>query len=193
MALARHGDALEEARLALALDPLSPYINMNMGYFLYVAGENEEAEAHYQNALNLFPEHPLIHAFLGLARIQLGRIDQATADLERAAELARDDTLIPLPFLGYVYGLAGREAQARQVLQRLHELDRDQFVNPDYFSIVHLGLGELDQAMEWLYRAHEARTDWAFWFPVDPVAYPLHSDSRFVELVQDIGLGEALR
>jgi serine/threonine-protein kinase len=193
MALARHDDALEEARRALALDPLEAYINMNLGYFLYVAGESEEAEAHYQDVLRIFPEHPLIHAFLGLARVQLGRIDEAIDDLEKAVELARDDTLIPLPFLGYVYGVAGREADARQVLRRLHDLDRDQFVNPDYFSIVHLGLGELDQAMEWLYRAREARTDWAFWFPVDPVANPLHSDPRFVAMVQEIGLGEALR
>lgn len=193
MALARHEDALEEARQALALDPLSAYINTNMGYFLYVAGENEEAEAHYLDALRLFPEHPLIHAFLGLARIQLGKMDQAIADLEKAVELAQDDTLIPLPFLGYVYGLADQEAEAKRILERLHDLDRDRFVNPDYFSVVYLGLGGLDQAMEWLYRAREARTDWAFWFPVDPVAYPLHSDPRFVELVQDIGLGEALR
>ncbi|MGD2122620.1 MAG: tetratricopeptide repeat protein [Gemmatimonadota bacterium] len=193
MARAQHADALEEARRALALDPLSAYINMNMGYFLYVAGDYEEAEAHYLEALRLFPEHPLIHAFLGLARIRLEKMDQAIADLERAVELAQDDTLIPLPFLGYVYGLAGREADARQTLQRLHDLDRDRFVNPDYFSVVHLGLGELDQAMEWLYRARRARTDWAFWFPVDPVAYPLHSDPRFVELVREVGLGEVLR
>jgi len=193
MARARHEEALEEARRALALDPLSAYINMNMGYFLYVAGKYEEAEEHDLGALQIFPEHPLIHAFMGLARIRLGRVQDAIEDLEKAVALAREDTLIPLPFLGYAYGLAGREEEARGVLRRLHTLLEGQFVNPDYFSVVHLGLGELDEAMEWLYQAREARTDWAFWFPVDPVAYPLHEDARFVELVREVGLEEALR
>ena len=193
MSRARHEEALEEIHRALALDPLSPGINVNVGYVLYVAGDYQGAVDHYQNVLQILPDHPLFHAFRGAARAQQGKLAAATADLERAVDLARDDNLIPLPYLGYVYGLAGREADARRVLQQLHDLDREQFVNPDYFSIIHLGLGELDQAMEWLYRAQEARTDWAFFFPVDPVAYPLHSDPRFVELVRNNGLGEALR
>ncbi len=193
MSRARHEEALEEIHRALALDPLSPHINLNVGYVLYVAGDHQGAVDHYQNVLKILPNHPLLHAFRGVAQAQLGNLAEAIADLERGVELAGDDNLIPLPYLGYVYGLAGREADARRVLQQLHDLDREQFVNPDYFSIVHLGLGELDQAMEWLYKAQEARTDWAFFFPVDPVAYPLHSDPRFVELVRNNGLGEALR
>jgi len=193
MSRAQHEEALEEIRRALALDPLSPQINLNVGYILYIAGDYQGAVDHFQNALQTSPNHPLLYAFRGVAQAQLGNLAEAIADLERGVELARDDTLVPLPYLGYVYGLAGREADARRVLQQLHDLDREQFVNPDYFSIVHLGLGELDQAMAWLYRAQEARTDWAVFFLVDPVAYPLHSDPRFVELVRNNGLGEALR
>jgi hypothetical protein len=95
--------------------------------------------------------------------------------------------------LGNAYGLAGRERGARRVLERLEELRKVNFVNPDYFSVVYLGLGDPDQAREWLYRARETRTDWAGWFPVDPVSFPLHSDARFVELVGSVGIGNVLR
>ena len=189
MALKRHKEALAEIRRALNLDPQSPYVNMNMGYILYVSGDLSGAVDQFNRALETFPENPLLHAFLGITKAMQGGLSAAIADIERAVELAPDDTLIPLPYLGHVYGLAGREADARRILKQLQELEEERFVNPDYFSIVHLGLGELDQAMDWLYKAREARTDWAIFFPVDPVASRLHSDSRFTELVESACLG----
>ncbi len=49
-ARARHGEAIEEMKQALALDPLSPYTNLNMGWVLYVSRQYERATEHMRRA-----------------------------------------------------------------------------------------------------------------------------------------------
>jgi hypothetical protein len=50
------------------------------------------------------------------------------------------------------------------------------------------GLGRKDEAVNWLQKAYEERASHFHHLAVEPVFDPLHSDSRFEELVRRIGL-----
>jgi hypothetical protein len=57
--------------------------------------------------------------------------------------------------LGKVYGLAGRTAEARQLLEQLRAHRRSTYVPACAFLFVHGGLGERDEALEWMERGIE--------------------------------------
>jgi tetratricopeptide (TPR) repeat protein len=115
----------------------------------------------------------------------------APGDAERAARLSQNSAYVSF-LLGYAYARAGRRDDAQRVLAEMQELATQQFVPPDYLAIVHVGLGEIDEAIDWLNRAYEARTDWPVWLAVDPVSDPLHSVPRYRQLLRSVGLSELI-
>ncbi|KPK65578.1 MAG: hypothetical protein AMS21_04305 [Gemmatimonas sp. SG8_38_2] len=191
MGRARFAEALEAARRAIALDPQSPYIQMNLGYILYVARQYDRAVEVYSDALEAGP-HSLIRALRGGVYVQLGMLDEGISDLELAARMSERRNLIPATYLGFAYARAGRRSDAERVIRELQESAAERFVNPDYIAIVYVGLGENDEAMAWLYQATEARTDWPLFFPVDPVLDSIQSDPRYQDLLRTIGLSELI-
>ena len=55
-------------------------------------------------------------------------------------------------------------------------------------AAIYAALGEKDQALDWLERAHEARSDMLVYLKVTPVFYPLHEEPRFQALLKEMGL-----
>jgi serine/threonine-protein kinase len=47
---------------------------------------------------------------------------------------------------------------AREILRSLHALAEQRYVSPYHFAYVHAGLGEQDEAIDWLEKAYEQRT-----------------------------------
>ena len=62
------------------------------------------------------------------------------------------------------------------------------YVSPMNLALVHVGLGELDEAMAALERAYEDRAFLLILIGVDREYAPLHSDPRFADLLARIGL-----
>ncbi|UCC72808.1 MAG: tetratricopeptide repeat protein [Gemmatimonadota bacterium] len=191
MARARYTEAIQAVQQALALDPQSPYVRMNVGYILYVSRQYDRALAEYSDALAVHA-NALMHALRGGVYVQQGLFDEGISDIELAAEMLEGRNLIPAAYLGFAYARAGRRDDAERVLWELQEISAERFVNPDYIAIVLIGLGENDQAIEWLRRATEARTDWPVFFPVDPVTDSIRSDPRYQELLRRVGLAELI-
>jgi hypothetical protein len=54
--------------------------------------------------------------------------------------------------------------------------------------MIHIGLGDKNQAIEWLERAHEERSSHMVYFISDPAWDPLRSDPRFQDLLRRMGL-----
>jgi hypothetical protein len=54
-------------------------------------------------------------------------------------------------------------------------------------AIIYVGLGDLEQAFEWLEKAYEERNTELTFLKVDPRLDPLHSSSRFQELLKKVG------
>ena len=95
---------------------------------------------------------------------------------------------IPKSFLGRACGLSGARAEAEQILE---ELKRLAAVNPALgyeIAVVYMGLGDRQQALDWLENGVAAKTDQAVRLKVDPTFNALHSEERFKRLLKQVGL-----
>jgi hypothetical protein len=90
--------------------------------------------------------------------------------------------------LGHAYALAGRTADARQLLSKLEERYKSTRRGPGEIAQVYIGLGDFDRAFEWLSRAVDDGSVWTL--KVAVVWDPLRSDPRFEQLVRKAGLGD---
>ena len=53
-------------------------------------------------------------------------------------------------------------------------------------ALVHAGLGQTEEAFQWLYRAFDERSHWLVWLRHDPRWKSLRKDPRFATLVARI-------
>jgi len=58
---------------------------------------------------------------------------------------------------GLVYAISGRRGEALKLLQELRELSRRSYVSPFDMALIHAGLGEKAEALNYLEQAAEER------------------------------------
>ena len=63
----------------------------------------------------------------------------------------------PPDLAGVWYGVTGRSADAHAELRGLEQRSRQQYVSPQHFAVVHLGLGHKQEAFTFLEEAYEQR------------------------------------
>ncbi|MEE8200993.1 MAG: hypothetical protein V3R29_07465 [Candidatus Acidoferrales bacterium] len=90
--------------------------------------------------------------------------------------------------LGHTYAVAGKRSEARKILEELKEGSKRENVSPYYIAGMHAGLGEKEQALEWLEKAYEERE--VAGAKVDPWFDPLRSDPRFHSLLRRMNFPE---
>jgi len=94
--------------------------------------------------------------------------------------------------VGLVQGLAGREQEARRVLDFLLTRRRERYVPASMIAMIYGGLGERNQAFEWLDRAYEDRDYFLAGALVEPRFDSLREDSRFDTLLAQMNLSPAI-
>jgi hypothetical protein len=61
-----------------------------------------------------------------------------------------------------------------------------------HFAVVHVGLGETGEALDWLERAYDERDMWMpflrLYLRLDGMFSPLRNEPRFTALVERVGL-----
>jgi len=154
--LGRGEEALTEMRRALERDPLDPFYNSLAGYVLYALRQFEPAAAQLRHTIDLDPTFFFAHWFLSLLHAREGRIGEAIAASEKANEFS-GGTAITVGDLGKVYALAGRTREARQLLEELTNRRQSTYVPASAFLFVHGGLGEREEALEWMSRGVDER------------------------------------
>jgi tetratricopeptide (TPR) repeat protein len=174
-------------KVARQLDPFSASINTTAVYPSYWAHQFDEAITGFRAAVELHPNFWNAHYFLGLSYAHRGDLAQAITELREAEVIG--DSLWRYSGLGFAYGQAGEPAKARELLAKLEELSKQQYVSAHVRAPICLGLGEKDQAFAWLERAFEER-DWQMaWLAVDPFWDSVRSDSRLSRFIEKTGLG----
>jgi serine/threonine protein kinase/Flp pilus assembly protein TadD len=184
-ALQRYDEAIVMLRRAQELDPLAHRSDVVTA--LLRAGRYEEAVEGGEEALALDPGNDRGHATLGWAYFLSGRRDEGLAELERAVSVSQRSPLW-LSQLGEAYGMAGRIAQAREILAELELRASTEFVSPYHFAYIYTGLGDIDQALDWLERAVAKRTGSAYGIKGSFLFAPLRTHPRFRALLRQMNL-----
>ncbi|HXM35011.1 MAG TPA: tetratricopeptide repeat protein, partial [Pyrinomonadaceae bacterium] len=178
--------AIRAAKRSEELDPLSLIITVNVADVLYFARQYDQAIKQIERVLELDSPFWLTHMVMGKSQAQRGLYAEAIDELQKAEELLAGDAEV-LSVLSFAYAAAGRRSEALKTLQQLKEQAKRHL--PTYhFAIIHAGLGEKEQAFDWLERAFEMRAVDLFNLKVEPMFDSLRQDPRFPNLLRRVGL-----
>jgi serine/threonine-protein kinase len=183
----RFDEALAESRRALELDPLSPIMNVHLGWHYLFARDYERALDQLAKSIELDPNYGLAYWYRGLAYEQQSRFADAAREMQRAAALLPGNAVVAAD-LGHLHAVAGDRRAAELALQELERASARKYVSPFGMALIHTGLGDRDRAFASLQRALRERSDLLVYLVVDPRLDALREDSRFVDLVRRVGV-----
>jgi tetratricopeptide (TPR) repeat protein len=187
MAEGHHENALAEIERARSLDPLSPVIDSTRIQAYYFARQYDHAIAEARKALEVEPAMLFIDYHLGQALLQKGEYAEAISVLSKAARMSGDSDFFVMA-AGHANAVAGNRDEAQKALAELTARSKKRYLSPIYLAAIYTGLGDRDNAMQWLEKAFNERTEYLIFFNVEPMADPLRSDPRFQNLLKRIGL-----
>lgn len=181
-----HDEAANYLRQAREMDPMDPLAHALSGQVAFQAGRYAESLDHADRALALAPMFWVGHMVRGQTLERLDRLDEAIAALAEAERLS-DRNSKAVATRAFAQARAGRRDDARALLDALKATAQQRYVPPYAFALVHLGLGEDDQALAWLTRAYEGRDTHLMYVPVDAKWDRLRGDPRLVALLRRSG------
>ncbi|HEY2103879.1 MAG TPA: tetratricopeptide repeat protein [Chthoniobacterales bacterium] len=180
-------DAIAEVKRAVELDPFSAIINANLGYCYILAGRYPEAITQLQKTIQLAPKFGYTFGCLGIAFELSGRTDEAIAQYQKADQLQVVD-YHGLTFLSHIYGTIGQQEKALQIFNQVKAVEEQKGeVWAFGHALMELGLGNNEQAIDWLERSYQAKESGIIvYIKVDRMLDPLRGNPRFETLANKI-------
>ena len=184
--MGRFDEAIAEMKRAQELDPLSLVINSDVGVTYISARQYDQAIEQLRKTTEMDQGFYYAHWNLGIAYEMKGSLQEALAEYQKARQLTDDPRTLAL--LGHGLAVSGKRDEALRMLDQLKEMAKQRYVPAYSFTIVYVGLGEKDQALQWLEREYQDRAVELLSLKVDPLLDSLRSDPRFADLVRRMGL-----
>jgi serine/threonine protein kinase/tetratricopeptide (TPR) repeat protein len=179
----RFTEAEVEMRRARELDPLNSFNAYLREWDIYQARRYEESIRQANELLNNDPSYGQAYFCLSWALRRVSRFAEAIDAAQKAMSI---DSTMPLHIaaLGAAYAEAGQVEAARQILSELSELATRRYVPAYHRALVHLGLGEIDMALDLLEQTVDDGDPWTVWLGVEPQFDGIRQHPRFVELLR---------
>ena len=182
----RHDEALAEMKRAEDLDPLSLIIRADFAESYLFTRRYDEAIEQLRKTIEMDQSFQYAHWQLGMAYEMKGSFPDAIAEYLKARQLYDDPYVLGL--LGHAYAMSGKRDEALKTLNQLKDVAGRRYVPLYTFAMIYAGLGEKDQAFQWLEKSYQAREPKITRIKVEPLLDNLRSDPRFADLVRRIGL-----
>lgn len=183
----RPDEAVDEAHRARELDPLSLVINANLGFILGVTRHYDLGIEQIRKTLDMDPNFPLAHYRLAQIFILKGMNKEAIPELEKAVWLSGGSPRATAE-LALAHAQLGNKKQSFKLLDDLKQRSRERYVSPFNLALIYGAVGDKNQALEWLEKAHEQRSPSLKLLNLSPAFRGLRSEPRFIELVRNEGL-----
>jgi TolB-like protein/Tfp pilus assembly protein PilF len=184
----RFDEGIASLKRAEELDPLSPIIGTNLGDALFYARRYDEAIAQYQRVLSLDPNFDNAFYGLGLAYWQKGMKPEAIAKMRKYVELS--GARLGNGELGLFLAKSGQRDEAVRLLGELKQESLRQNVPGSSFALIHLGLGEKEEALDWLEKEIDERGPNPNAYAVWPELDELRTEPRFKDMLKRLNLPE---
>ena len=178
-------EALPLFERAREADPLASFPYTLAGWGLLESGRPEEGLRRIEDALTFEKEDASAIAASCMSNAALGRFEEAIAAGERGGAVAHRAPFF-LGVLGWALATAGRDGEARTVLEELRARPAG---SPTAVSEAWLlgALGEIDEAFDVLARAEEEHQGLVCYTGL-PGFDPLRADPRFAALLDRLDL-----
>jgi tetratricopeptide (TPR) repeat protein len=137
----------------------------------------------YQRAVDLDPDFMISHVWFGRPYLEKGMYEEAIAELETAVRLSGESTLA-LAMLGHGLASAGRSEEAMEILEKLKERSKRQYVPSYWIAVIYNGFKDKEQVIHWMKKAYEERSSWLVWTNVEPRFDWLRDDPDVAELLK---------
>ena len=183
----RRDEALAESTRSLELDPLSPILVVHLGWHYLYTRQHDRALDQLAKALELEPSYALAHWYRGLAYEEKKMYPEALRELTKTKDLLPGNLAVQSD-IGHLYAVSGNKSEAEKTIARLKQESTRTYVNLYELALIYIGLGQNDQAFDWLEKAYRERSDQLIYLKVDPRLDPIRSDSRFADLVRRVGI-----
>jgi TolB-like protein/Tfp pilus assembly protein PilF len=184
----RFDEAIAALKRAEELDPLSPIIGTNLGDILLAARRYDEAIVQYQRVLSLAPNFGNAFYGLGLAHWQKGLKPEAIAEMRKYIEMS--GSTLGKGDLGFFLARSGQRDEAVKLLAELKQASSPRYVPGTAVALIHLGLGEKEEALDWLEMEIDDRGSLATYYAVMPELDDLRTEPRFKAMLKRLNLPE---
>jgi TolB-like protein len=182
-------EAIEQQRMALELDPLSPVINVTLATSLAAARRSDESRVLYERALAA-GDQALAHFALTVWGKQMGLTGEEMGD--HAVSFARSMGVRD-PEVARVLGIALASDQVDDALMStardaVATLAADSVFTLRNIAALYANLGDHESALEWLETSSAEENLSLVLAGVDPALDPLRDDPRMQRLMDELGL-----
>ena len=183
----RVDEEMKEVEKALELDPLAPVMSLNKGQSMLLQERYDEAIECFERAVAIDPGFLFAWVSQADCHLRSGRYDQAVSLAEAyVPRVGRKEGKQKVSLAAF-YGFAGREADARRLLEEVASKD-DGSALPTDFAGAYLSLGETDRMFASLEQAYGQRDTGLPWALTDPLFRAFVSDPRLQTLKKKVGL-----
>jgi TolB-like protein/Flp pilus assembly protein TadD len=186
LAVGKTNEADAEIKRGQELDPLSVSFNSNLAIYLFFRHDFERSITQARKTLEMEPDFSQARATLGLSYEQKGSNKEAIAELTKAQQASGDVAMAS--WLGHALAQDGQTKEARRILSEIEEYAKKNYVPPYNLAVLHVGLGERQQAMDLLEKGFADRSLRPVWVKFDPRLDGLRQDGQFLQLIQRMGL-----
>ncbi len=185
--LGRLDEALNELKLAQALDPVASIISRNIALIHYYQRNFDLALEQIDQTIEQNPHFSTAYWTLGLVQEQRGELDEAIAAFERAIELSPPSPRI-LGALGGVLAKDRKRDEAVKILQRLEEIAATRYISPFEPALINFNLGKREEGFALLTKAFEDRSFELITINIDPRFDAVRNDPRYKSLFKKLNL-----
>lgn len=161
-------------------------MNINLGEYLYFTRQYDQAVDFFTRKLEMNPDYPPSHEWLGLVYEQQGRTRQAIEEFQKAIQLSNGER--GLGALGHIYAVSGKKDEARKAIKDLESLSKRIYVSSYQKAVIYAGLGEKDQSFGYLQKSFDERSMSGPLLRFDPRLNELRGDPRFHDLMRRAGM-----
>jgi TolB-like protein/Tfp pilus assembly protein PilF len=184
--LGRMQEAQRELELARDLDPLSLATNTYLALVYLFNGKREQAIEQYKKAIDLDPNFSEPHADLASAYMDERRWAEMEAELDKIKEPTLECRAELIRATADV--AQGKRAEGLAILHKWENPPPHVYVRYTSIANVYAALGDSDNAFRWLDKAYSERDGMLAYLNHQHLWDKYRSDSRFIALLNKLGL-----
>jgi len=186
-AMGRFDEAIEVARRAIEIEPLAFWAHGEAGFAQVMAGRPEESLTTLREATELLSSSAELNFILLIANAEAGNMKKAEELLPPVEIIRQVSSPATIGFMGNYYARLGHQAEARELLAHLLAQTSERYVSEPLIALIHIGLGEHEEAVLALERGcREDHDPLCVWLKEHYMYDDLRSDPRFQALVDSM-------